>query len=391
MSHSERIILSGANILVEDKWINESALIIESGKIKAIIPNEMIAHHLPAKQLTFSTKDHIVPGFIDLHVHGAAGADVMDADINALNTMSIALAKEGVTGFLATTMTGTRDQIEKALTVIPQAKKIVNGAAILGVHLEGPFIAKEKMGAQQGDAVLLPDISLLRQWQQSSDKSIKLVTVAPELAGALTFIEALCNMDIVASIGHTNATFAETEQAIAAGATYATHLFNAMRGLHQREPGAVGAILLSNAVTAELIADGHHLHPAIIDLVLRLKDKNHLVLITDAMRAKCMCDGQYDLGGQQVTVEKGKATLNDGTLAGSVLTLSNAIQYMCNMIHLSLADAVRMASYNPARVLGLSESKGSINVGKDADIAVLNAEYQPLLTICQGNIVFEVQ
>jgi N-acetylglucosamine-6-phosphate deacetylase len=389
MNPSERIILSGANILLEDKWVNDYALVIEDRKIKAIIPSDMIAHHLPAKQYTFSAEDSIVPGFIDLHVHGAAGADVMDADIEALNTMSLALAKEGVTGFLATTMTAASDHIEKVLAVIPQVKNNVKGAALLGVHLEGPFIAKEKMGAQRGDAVISPDISLIKQWQQLSDKQIKLVTLAPELSGATEFIETLCKMDIVASIGHTNATFAETEQAIAAGASYATHLFNAMRGLHQREPGAVGAILLSNAVTAELIADGHHLHPAIIDLVLRLKDKNHLVLITDAMRAKCMCDGQYDLGGQQVTVDKGKATLSDGTLAGSVLTLSSAIQYMCDEVKISLADAVRMASYNPARVLGLNESKGSINVNKDADIVVLNAAYEPLLTICQGEVVFE--
>jgi N-acetylglucosamine-6-phosphate deacetylase len=196
-------------------------------------------------------------------------------------------------------------------------------------------------------------------------------------------------MDIVASIGHTNATYELTKRAIAVGATYTTHLFNAMRGLHQREPGAVGAILLSPAVTAEIIADGHHLHPAIIQIALKLKTKDHLVLITDAMRAKCMREGQYDLGGQMVTVTNGKAVLSDGTLAGSVLTLSNAIKYMCDVLKISLADAIQMASYNPARVLGIYESKGSIKMNKDADVVVLNAAYEPVLTVCEGRVVFE--
>lgn len=383
------LIISGVSILLENEWVKDHALVIENKKIKAIIPVEMIPNHLPAKQYVFAADHYLIPGLIDLHVHGAADADVMDADIAALNTMSVALAKEGVTGFLATTMTASREQIEKTLEIIPEAKSKCEGAAILGVHLEGPFIAKEKMGAQLGDAIISPDNSLMKQWQKISNNHIKIVTLAPELPGAMEFIETLCKMDIVASIGHTNATYELTERAIAAGVTYATHLFNAMRGLHHREPGAVGAILLAPSVTAEMIADGHHLHPAVIQLALKLKTKEHLVLITDAMRAKCMRDGQYDLGGQMVNVTNGKAVLQDGTLAGSVLTLSNAIKYMCDVLKVSLKDAIQMAAFNPARVLGLSESKGSININKDADMVVLNATYEPVLTVCAGRAVFE--
>lgn len=387
MSAVRRIILSGMTILLEKTWQHHLAVIIENNKIKAIIAEDMIEHHLPAEQYEFPKEYYLVPGFIDLHIHGAADHDVMDGSVKSLQKISHQLAKEGVTGFLATTMTASSERIEAALAVIPEAIANVQGAAILGVHLEGPFISREKMGAQNGNDVLLPDVDLFKRWQELAGGQIRLVTVAPELENALPFIKALRAMDVLPAIGHTNATYEQTMAAIAAGSTYATHLFNAMRHIHQREPGATGALLLANEVMAEMIADGKHLHAALYEIAYRIKGKERLLLVTDAMRAKCMGDGCYELGGQEVHVADGKATLANGTLAGSVLCMPDAIKNIMKFTDCSLEDAIRMASYNPAHKLNLTSRKGSIDVGKDADLVVLSDKLNVKLTMVGGEVV----
>lgn len=381
----ERYILSGMQTLLNHRWVLNQAVIIENQQIKAIIPDEMIAHHLPAKHIRFATDYYLAPGLIDLHVHGAHGCDVMDADASSLNKMSHALAAEGVTGFLATTMTAENTKIEKVLQTIAAANP--EGAAILGVHLEGPFIAANKAGAQAVNAIQLPNKKRFDEWQAIAKGTIKLVTIAPELENALDFIHHLHRTNVIAAIGHTHATFAETNAAIEAGSSYATHLFNAMRGIHQREPGAVTALLLSDKITAELIVDGLHLHPAIVQLALRMKGVDHLLLVTDAMRAKCMADGSYDLGGQEVIVKNGKAMLTDGTLAGSTLKMPQALKNMVASTECSLIDALRMASSNPAKVLGLENKKGSIAVGYDADLIVMNPNLEVILTMRAGHVI----
>ncbi len=301
MTPKNRSIFSGMQILVGHEWQKHHAVVVEEGKIKAIIADDMIKHHLPAEHYEYKHHCFLVPGLIDLHIHGTKGNDVMDGSVEAIQTISRDLASEGVTGFLATTMTASAEQLEKVLQTIPVAMSYQDGAEILGIHLEGPFIAKEKMGAQCGELILAPDVDLIQKWQTLASDTIKLVTLAPELPGALELIAALHKMEVIVSVGHTNATYEETTAAITAGCTHATHLFNAMRGLHQREPGALGALLLADQVHAELIADGHHLHPAIIELALRVKNKNRLLLVTDGMRAKCLGNGKYDLGGQEGT------------------------------------------------------------------------------------------
>lgn len=382
-----RTIFSGMTILAEDQLLQEQALIVEEDKIKAFIPKEMVSNHLPATQYIFPGDHCLVPGFIDLHVHGALGADVMDGTDEAFSTMTNALAKEGVTGFLPTTMTAPPEKIEAVLMAIQTAISSKH-SAMLGVHLEGPFISRAKKGAHIKDAILLPDIDLIKRWQKKAGDVIKIVTLAPEQCDAIEFIHALSQMNVIASIGHTAATYDETMAAIAAGSTQATHLFNAMRGIHQREPGAVGALLLAEKVYAELIVDGIHLHPAIVDLAFRVKGKSKLLLVTDAMCAKCLGDGRYQLGDQTVLVAAGKATLEDGTLAGSTLTMPQAIRNMMQFSECSLIDAIYMASYNPARVLQLDSRKGSISIGKDADLVVLNDKQEVMLTMRMGTEVF---
>lgn len=383
MTESKRYIFRGMQIL-NANLIKDHALVVEEGEIKAIVPDSMAVHHLPAEELRFAETAYLVPGFIDLHVHGAAGHDVMDAQEKSLQAISAALAREGVTGYLATTMTASNEEIEKVLKTIANSLDNPHGAAILGVHLEGPFIAKSKMGAQNGDLTQAPNSDLIRYWQKAANGMIRLLTLAPELSEITDFIKTLKELSIVASVGHTNATYAETMEAIAAGCTHATHLFNAMRGIQQREPGATGALLLSDKVNAELIVDGHHLHPAIIDLAFRVKGKDKLILVSDAMRAKCMDDGQYELGGQAVNVKHGKAVLVDGTLAGSTLRIPDAIKKLIESTSCSLEVAVQMASLNPARILGLSQRKGAIGVGKDADLVVLNEKLEVIFTMRAG-------
>lgn len=382
-------IISGPQIYTEQEILPHAAIAIEKGVIKAI--DKTPANTVNTKIISFPENYHVVAGFIDLHIHGVNNQDVMDATPEALSLMSQALAAEGTTAFLATTMTASQSEIENALMAVRKyidMQKTIEGAIILGVHLEGPFISPKKIGAQRLDQLLMPDITLIEHWQKITKNIIKIVTLAPELPNSADFIRYLQQHNIIASIGHSDATYAETQSAIDAGIHYATHVFNAMRGIHQREPGAVLAALLSDQVATELIVDGKHLHSAIVELILKLKNKEKMILITDAMRAKCLGDGTYDLGGQAVTVKHGVATLADGTLAGSTLTLPSAIRNMMHFTNCSLFDAAKMASENPAKALGIFHKKGSIAVGKDADLVVLDEQYQVVMTVCGGVIVY---
>ncbi len=388
MQKNNCTVFSGMRILQGQTWLSDHAVVVEHDKIKAIIPKNMASHHHPAKEIKLQADDMLVPGFIDLHVHGARGSDVMDASAESFATIGNALAEEGVTGYLATTMTAPKKEIEAVLAAIPDAIQQKTGAAVLGVHLEGPFIAKDKCGAQNAKNVLAPDAALVAEWQRLAQGAIKLVTLAPELPGVIKLIEALCEANIVAAIGHTDANYEQTTAAIKAGCTHGTHIFNAMSGLHHRAPGAAGALLLTPEVTVDLIADGVHLHPATVEMVYRSKGTDRLILISDAMRAKCMCDGQYDLGGQQVTVQNGVAALKDGTLAGSLLKIPLAIKNIMQFSGCTLVDALRMVSYNPARKLKLHANKGSIEIGKDADLVVLSSGLDVKMTMREGSVVF---
>ncbi|VVC75115.1 N-acetylglucosamine-6-phosphate deacetylase [Aquicella siphonis] len=389
MTESNRIIFSGMQILVGNEWSLEHAVVVEEGIIKAVLPADMIGHQLPAKQVVYSPHHYLIPGLIDLHIHGAGGHDVMDGNEKALRGICETLASEGVTGFLATTMTAPVAKLESVLSAIAAFMPGREGAAILGIHLEGPFISRDKMGAQAGDHVALPNPEWVQRWHEMTRGAFKLMTLAPELTDVIPMIKTLRRLGVTSSVGHTNAGYAETCHALAAGCSHATHLFNAMRGLHHREPGAAGALLLSDKVNVELIVDGLHLHPAVVDLAWRLKGTDRIVLVTDAMRAKCLGDGAFELGGHTVTVHAGCAALPDGTLAGSTLRMPQAIRNMAQYTECSLADAVRMASANPARILGLDGRKGSIENGKDADLVVMDSAFEVELTLRGGKEVFK--
>jgi N-acetylglucosamine-6-phosphate deacetylase len=340
---------------------------------------------------SFSNDHALIPGMIDLHIHGAAGADAMDATSEALRIIAEHLPGEGTTAFLATTMTQEAEAIERALSNVAAYRKQANGpgmAEVLGVHLEGPFLSPKRAGAQPADKMLHPDIDLFEKWQGIADGAIRLVTVAPERPGGMEFVSHLARSGIVASVGHSDATYEEVAEGVRHGLRHATHLFNGMRGLHHREPGVAGAVLLHPELLAELIVDGIHVHPEMVKLAYRQKGREGLILITDAMRAKCLGEGIYELGGQEVAVRGGQALLADGTLAGSIVKMKDAVTNMLRFTGCPLEDIVHMTAVNPAKQLGLFARKGSISPGKDADLVVLDRKNEVVLTICRGQIAF---
>lgn len=386
------IIIKGPKIYIEQGILEESCLVIKDGVIKDIFLTDRLKDISDSQKFSFPSSYHLIPGMIDMHIHGAKGADIMDADFTALETIAAALPSEGTTAFLGSTMTETPENIEKALKTV---NKYVNKpqksgfSELLGINLEGPFISRKGKGAQCGNLTLPPNIDLFKRWQKLSGNLIKLVNVSPELDNALEFIQYLHKHNVIASIGHTDASYEETVAGIKAGATHATHLFNAMRKINQRAPATVTALLLDHRITAELIVDGIHVHPAIIKLAYISKGKEKIVLVTDAMRAKCLGNGNFTLGGQPVTVKDGKACLKDRTLAGSVLKMCNAAVNMMKFSDCDLNDIIMMSAQNPAKELRIFNRKGSIAKEKDADLVVLNEKYQVVLTLCRGTIAYQ--
>ncbi len=335
----------------------------------------------------------VCPGFIDRHVHGAGGYDCMDASKKALTTIAQTLAKEGTTAFLATTMTESERHIFAALDAVRDYMQTEHrvGARVLGAHLEGPFISPAYAGAQPKAHIVLPNGALFERYQKASGNAIKQVTVAPELVGAEQLIKRLSSKHIVASIGHTAAKYGHVLRAVEAGATSVTHTYNAQSGLHHRDAGTVGGAMVFDELYTELIADGIHVSAPAMQLLFRAKPADKVTLITDGIRAKGIGDGESELGGQKVFVKNGKATLENGTIAGSVLPMNVAVRNVVNMVGVPLAKAVQCATLNPAKALGVDKEYGSIEVGKHADFAVLDKNLDVLMTIRDGRIIYQAE
>ena len=383
-------VLQNGIVYSDDKIYAGGFLSFQDGKIKDV-GQEMMDRVASHEAIHLPDSYHVIPEMIDVHIHGANGADTMDATYDSLKRIANVLPQEGVTSFLATTMTQERDKIENALRNAAQYiqnQQPDGHAELLGVHLEGPFISEKRAGAQPVECILKPDLQMFLRWQEIALESIKMVTIAPELEGSLELINYLSKHGVIASIGHTDATYEEVLQGIQAGASHVTHLFNGMRGLHHREPGVVGAVLLHDEVSAELIADGIHVRPELVKLTYLQKGREKVMLITDAMRAKCLGDGLYDLGGQKVTVQTGRATLYDGTLAGSVLKMTDAARNTMKFTDCSIQDILYMTSVNPAKQLNIFDRKGSLSLGKDADVVVLDEQLEVVMAFCRGQLAY---
>ena len=367
-------ILKGAKIYSDNDFKHQD-IVVKNGVILAICDDAKESeYNLPS--IVLSQDDYIIPGFIDIHIHGSQGADVMDADVDALDMISKSIHSHGVTSYLATTMTASNEDILKSMEAVAKYTSFQHNqrAKIVGIHLEGPFISPDKIGAQNPNYLQGADVQKLANWHNASNNLIKKITIAPEIANAGKIIQYCNAQNIISSIGHTNCTMVQALKAIDSGCSQATHLFNAMSPIEHRNPGAATALLMSKKVLAELIVDGVHLHPDIVRFTHEIKGSNHIALVTDAMSAQGACDGVFDLGGQKVIVKNGAARLENGVLAGSVLTMNKALKNMMEFSNCTLHEAVKMTSTNQAKSLGLK--KGKIKVGYDAELVVLDRNYQ---------------
>ena len=330
---------------------------------------------------------YVAPGLVDIHIHGYLGEDTSDGSVEGIRKMAEGIVKNGVTAWLPTTMTVSYDDLRRAfdaVRVLMDKKNNPKGAQIMGVHAEGPFINPSKKGAQAVEYIRPADAPFLIE---NSDV-IRIVTIAPEMPGALDCIrEVTEKTHILVSMGHTAANYETAKAGIEAGVRHATHLFNAMTPLNHRDPGVVGASLADDRVSTELIADTFHISPDLFGLVAKVKGDN-LILITDCTRAGGLEDGEYTLGGQPIFVKGIECRLADGTIAGSVLKLNEAVRNLMENTQLPVWDAVNAASLNPARRIGVADRKGSLEAGKDADIAICDAHFNVRATISGGRTIY---
>jgi N-acetylglucosamine-6-phosphate deacetylase len=330
----------------------------------------------------------VTPGFIDIHIHGLGGFDAMDSEANSIQKMSSHLVQRGVTGFLPTLQTAPHDELLDALDRAVKAAKTESiGAKVLGIHLEGPYLNREKIGAQR-EYIREPTRHDLEEIIAATDHTLKIVTLAPEVKGGLNAVRLLTGHNILVSAGHTNASYLEACQAFEAGVSQITHLWNGMRGIHQREPGIIGAGLTNENVMVELIADCQHVHPLVLGLTVRLKGANKVALVSDSIKPAGLPDGDYIFEGRKYHLNDGLIKLSSGVIAGSSICLDDAIRNMVEKVGVKIPDAIQMATDTPAKALGLQD-KGRLETGYDADIVVMDQSFHILETIVKGKTMYK--
>jgi len=367
--------------------IRDAAIVFRDGVIEAVAPRENIVVASGAQEIV--AKDRIAaPGFIDVHIHGAGGRDVMEGTNEALRKIATTIGSHGTTSFVATTVTADPNAIIRssegiAAYIALQHKDTVAGAEALGIHFEGPFISPVRRGVHPPEWLKLPSAELLDKFVSASQGNALLLTIAPELLGAMPCIDAARKAGMVVGIGHTDATYEQARAAVARGAHHAIHTYNAMRPFTHRDPGVIGAVLTSPDISAELIADGVHVDETAMRLLLQAKGAGGVILISDGISATGMPDGTYVLGGFEVTVSGGVCRNSEGKLAGSTLTLDRALR---NIVKLgaSVEDAVRMLTANPAKLLGIENKKGRLHANADADIILLNEHLEVTQVYTRG-------
>ncbi|MCC0701083.1 N-acetylglucosamine-6-phosphate deacetylase [Clostridioides sp. ZZV15-6383] len=333
--------------------------------------------------IDFSGK-YVAPGLVDTHIHGLLGADVMDNTFESINTISKGLLKYGVTSFLPTTLTDSIDTLSDSIENISNNYDKVEGAKIQGIYLEGPFFTEKYKGAQNKKYFKDPDINILKSWQKKSKNLIRKIAIAPERKGSIEFTKYATKNNISVALGHSSAKFEQVEQVVNSGAKVFVHTYNGMSPLNHREPGMVGAAMSLKDTYAELICDGHHVSPIAAKIMMDVKSRNNIALITDCMRAGAMDDGDYTLGKFNVNVKNGVARLSNGSLAGSVLTMDSAVKNIVDWNISTLEDAIKMATYIPALSCNIDNVCGSICQGIDADFIVIDNDFNIHETYING-------
>ncbi|MFU8839763.1 MAG: N-acetylglucosamine-6-phosphate deacetylase [Nitriliruptoraceae bacterium] len=386
------LLLTNARVVVADGVLAPGWVLAERGVIAELgtgSPGEEVVDRCDgaAGEVVDAGGRWLIPGLIDIHVHGALGHEVMDGDPAAIAVMARFYASHGVTSFLATTWTGTTDVTLRALRAVAEAMREPDpyGATLLGAHMEGPYLNPRRCGAQEASIIRPGDRDEMARFLDVG--VVRLMTIAPEVPGNLEVIRQGVDRGVTMSAGHTDATYDQLCAAVASGVRHVTHTFNAMRPLHHREPGTVGAAMTLAELTVELIADGIHVHPAAMRALFAARGAEAMVLVTDAIRAAGMPPGTYPIGDRTVVVADGAVRLPDGALAGSVLTLDRALRNLWSATGAPLEVLWPTASRNAARVIGVDDRKGEIGIGRDADLVLLDEQLEVELTIVGGRIV----
>ena len=376
--------------------IANGVILIEGHHIAKVGPKDRIK--IPAGATIIDNQDRlVVPGFIDVHIHGAAGHDLMEATGEAVSAVAAYLARHGTTSFLATTVTASLDRTLRAVTELGEIIRTsqsahgaidkLAGAQPLGIHLEGPFLNVKKRGAHPASQIRKPSAETLQRILDAANGAARMLTLAPELEGASEVLEFAHRRGLRVGVGHSNATFEEAERAINVGATYAVHVFNSMRPFHHRDSGILGAVLTDDRVTAELICDGVHVEPPAIRLLVKSKGLERVVLASDSLSGAGMPDGNYRLGNFTVHMAGGVLRTTEGNLSGSTLTLDAAVRNLSSFTGLSYKACLPCATLNPARIVGMEKQKGVIAPGADADLAVLDQNHFVTQTYVRGRAV----
>jgi len=390
-----KAILAGT-IYTPTEEIRNGVVLIEGHRVAKVGPRDQVK--IPSGATVVDNQDRIVvPGFIDMHIHGAAGHDLMEATPEAVSAVATYLARHGTTSFLATTVTAS---LERTLHAAKGVGEIIRssqsshgvsdkiaGAQPVGIHFEGPFLNIKKRGAHPASQIQKPSSETTARMLDTAGGTARVLTLAPELDGALAVLEYARSRGLRIGIGHSNATCEEAERAIAAGATHAVHVYNAMRPFQHRDSGIIGAVLTDDRVSAELICDGVHVEPTAIRLLVKAKGVEKVILVSDSLSGAGMPDGNYRLGNFTVHVAGGVSRTVEGNLAGSTLTLDAAVRNLSTFTGLSYAACLPCATFNPARILGIEKQKGVIAPGADADLAILDQNYCVTQTYVRGRPV----
>jgi len=381
-----RTVITADRLISPEQSIANPMVLVEDGVI--VWMDSRASAELPSGEHLDFPGCTLVPAYFDIHIHGSAGHDVMEGTPKAFSTIGKFLAEHGVGAYLATTVTAPMDATLKSLAgMAALIGRDTDGARPLGIHIEGPFLSPHKKGAHPASLLLTPSVKLFDRLWEAAQGKVRLMTIAPELPNAEEVIAHAAALGVRVSMGHSDADTEATRRGIAAGAVTATHTFNAMRQFDHRDPGLLGEVLANDDLFAELICDGLHVHPDAVRIYWKSKGPERAMLITDAMSAAGMPDGNYKLGELDVRVVNGKCIIGEDTLAGSTLTLDRAVRNFAQFTGATIDDLSKLASRNPARMTGFEAEAGSLAVGRRADITVLSARNEVVETILRGHAV----
>jgi N-acetylglucosamine-6-phosphate deacetylase len=384
-------IIRAATVLTPIEIILNGAVVVQGSRIVDVGPVSSTRRPADAELIDLGNAT-LAPGFVDVHIHGSGGDTAMSG-ANAIQRISRFLARHGVSSWLPTLTWGATfdESLDIIRAVADGCRSVVDGAEAAGIHLEGPFLSPRRPGAIRPESFRIPSLADVDMLLEAGGGFVRLMTLAPELPGGRAVVERLVSRGVTASIGHSDASVGEAREAIASGVTHATHAFNAMRGLHHRDPGVVGAIMDSDRVTAELIADGIHVETTAMRVLVRTKGADRVAVITDAIAAAGMGDGEFSFDGRPIAVRDGKALLADGTIAGSVSCLDDNVRRLVDECAIPVSSAIAMATRVPARSVGLDNRKGHLSGGYDADLVALDYQRNVRFTMARGRIAYRAE